>query len=108
MSEFDGDTPHAATVQQPAPQPSDGWPIVDLVIQDLVDRALMGQKKYGCLLRPFNGRDALIDAYQEALDHLMYLRQFICERDEPCTPQADATSLGEQEARPIGAQHDHS
>lgn len=29
----------------------------------------------------FNGRDALLDAYQEALDLVVYLRQVIYERD---------------------------
>jgi hypothetical protein len=33
------------------------------------------------LLQPHNGRDCLMDAYQEALDLAMYLRQAIFERD---------------------------
>jgi hypothetical protein len=51
----------------------------DLVIQDMKDRDEMGYKKYGCHLRPFNGRNCLIDAYQEALDLVVYLRQKIYE-----------------------------
>ena len=31
--------------------------------------------KYGCGLRAFNGRNALIDALQEALDLVVYLEQ---------------------------------
>lgn len=37
----------------------------------------MGLKKYGTVLQPNNGRDALVDAYQEALDLVVYLRQRI-------------------------------
>jgi len=36
--------------------------------------------KYHTYLLTHNGRDALIDAYQEALDLAMYLRQAIEER----------------------------
>lgn len=53
--------------------------IIELVKQDLIDRAEMGEKKYGEKLKPFNGRSALVDAYQEALDLCMYLRQKIYE-----------------------------
>lgn len=53
----------------------------DLVIQDASDRDIVGQRRYGTRLRANNGRDALIDAYQEALDLVVYLRQAIYERD---------------------------
>jgi hypothetical protein len=46
------------------------------------DRREMGIKKYGVPLQTNNGRDALIDAYQELLDLLVYLRQEIEERFE--------------------------
>lgn len=62
---------------QPAPVPNDGPRIVDLVLQDLSDRAERGQAKYGVYLQPHNGRNALQDAYEEALDLAMYLRQKI-------------------------------
>lgn len=55
-------------------------PVLPLVIQDLEARAEMGKQKYGTLLESNNGRDALMDAYQEALDLAMYLRQLIEER----------------------------
>lgn len=57
-------------------------PILPLVIQDLEVRAKMGKQKYGTLLESHNGRDALMDAYQEILDLTMYLRQLIEERQE--------------------------
>lgn len=53
----------------------------DLVRKDMADRDQEGRKKYGTPLQPFNGRDALYDGYQEALDLCVYLRQAIYERD---------------------------
>ena len=54
--------------------------ILPLVISDLRERDKIGTVKYGATLQSHNGRDSLIDAYQEALDLCMYLRQAICER----------------------------
>ena len=68
-----------AALTQPAPQPG-GVTILGLVIVDLVSRAEAGRVKYGTYLQSNNGRDALMDAYQEALDLCMYLRQAIEER----------------------------
>jgi hypothetical protein len=51
--------------------------VTDLVMIDLQERREMGIKKYGNELQTHNGRDALIDAYQEALDLCLYLRQAI-------------------------------
>ena len=65
---------------QPAPLASDGPPIVDLVVQDLEERKRIGTERYGMPLRAHNGRDALVDAYQEALDLTVYLRQALQER----------------------------
>jgi hypothetical protein len=55
--------------------------VIDVVMKDLELRAEMGKNKYGHYLETGNGRDALWDAYQEALDLVMYLRQAILERD---------------------------
>ncbi len=66
---------------QPPPQPNDKPAVWDLVIIDMMERDLSGEEKYGTRLQPHNGRDALVDAYQEALDLLVYLRQAIYERD---------------------------
>ena len=54
--------------------------ILNAVMKDLIDRSEVGKKKYGTALESNNGRDALMDAYQEALDLCMYLRQVIEER----------------------------
>ena len=66
----------AATAKQPAPKGS-GNPILGMVLADLANRALEGKEKYGEPLLAHNGRNPLWDAYQEALDLAMYLRQAI-------------------------------
>lgn len=66
---------------EPAPQHNENTPVWKLVMRDMVDRDNMGLEKYGTRLQPHNGRDALKDAYQEALDLVVYLRQAIFERD---------------------------
>lgn len=68
---------------QPTPIPNDRPAIVDLVIQDMVERKAIGIERYGTPLQAHNGRDAMVDAYQEALDLCMYLRQAIEERRVP-------------------------
>lgn len=69
-----------ATDRQPAPA-GNGQPVIDQVIKDLKARVFVGIQKYGTPLKTHNGRDALVDAYQEALDLCMYLKQEIMERE---------------------------
>lgn len=57
--------------------------IQDLVKVDIELRKQIGVERYGTPLQPHNGRDTLRDAYEEALDLAMYLRQAIYERDNP-------------------------
>ncbi|MGL4249294.1 MAG: hypothetical protein ACRCR1_01340 [Aeromonas sp.] len=78
-SEFLSD--NAATAIQPAPSGS-GNPILGMVLADLTNRALEGKEKYGEPLKANNGRKPLWDAYQEALDLCMYLRQMIEEQKQ--------------------------
>ncbi len=66
---------------QPDPVPTDAVSSHDLVILDLAKRKNFGFKKYGTLLQAGNGRDALQDAYEEALDLCVYLRTAIEERN---------------------------
>lgn len=62
--------------------PVDGQENVsEAVKRDLDERIALGIKRYGKPLQTFNGRDALVDAYQEALDLVHYLKQAIMERD---------------------------
>jgi len=72
---------HFLDHEQPAPSPNDKPAVWDLVIADMQKRDTIGRKRYGTPLQPNNGRDALRDAYEEALDLLVYLRQAIYERD---------------------------
>jgi hypothetical protein len=69
-----------ASTVQPVPIKNDTMCIQDLVIRDIEERKVIGLEKYGTLLQARNGRDALVDAYQEALDLCQYLRQMIEER----------------------------
>jgi hypothetical protein len=45
----------------------------------MVLRDQSGFEQYGTHLQAFNGRDALQDAYEEALDLVVYLRQKLYE-----------------------------
>lgn len=75
--------------QQPAPVKNGQPAIQDLVIDDLRKfgygpvandqevRKETGLRKYGTLLQAFNGRDALLDTYEEALDLMNYARQAV-------------------------------
>lgn len=65
---------------EPSPQ-GDGDMVLFYVLKALLDRAELGQERYGTLLKTGNGRDSLMDAFQEAADLLMYLAQAIMERD---------------------------
>lgn len=66
---------------QADPVPNGSPSMHDLVADDLRRRRDFGLRKYGTLLQAGNGRDALRDAYDEALDLAVYLRQAIEERD---------------------------
>jgi hypothetical protein len=67
--------------EQPNPTPNDLPAVWPLVIADMEARDRVGLQRYGTQLRPHNGRDALLDAYQEALDLCVYLRTALYERD---------------------------
>jgi len=71
---------HHPVKDQPAPTPNGGTPIWDLVVADMTERDRTGRARYGTPLQAHNGRDPLVDAYQEALDLVVYLRQAIEER----------------------------
>lgn len=52
----------------------------DMVVVDMKQRDRDGERKYGCRLSVGDGRDAMVDAYQEALDLVVYLRKALEER----------------------------
>jgi hypothetical protein len=70
----------AAQVQ---PQPQSGSAeIYPLVIADIQARVAAGREKYGTTLQANNGRDALLDLYQELIDAVFYVRQLMEEEAE--------------------------
>jgi hypothetical protein len=73
-----------ATLYRRQPRPAGTGPdIAKLVHAELEARVKKGAKQYGQRLKAHNGRDALWDAYEEAIDMALYLRQAIFERDNP-------------------------
>ena len=71
----------SVNLDQPNPTANDKPAIWDLVVADMQARDKVGEDRYGVRLQPHNGRDALKDAYAEALDLCVYMRQAIYERD---------------------------
>ena len=71
---------YSATEQHP-PIHNEKPAVWDLVLKDMADRDQMGRQRYGTPLQPFNGRDSMVDTYQELLDAVVYFRQMIYERD---------------------------
>lgn len=67
---------------EPDPIKTEEQPVWELVIEDMKQRDNEGRKKYGTPLQASNGRDALVDAYQEVLDLAVYLRQEIERRKQ--------------------------
>lgn len=73
--------------KQPPPQPSTGdcWLAVisdassPKLIADMRERRDMGIRKHGTPLQPNNGRDAVVDCYQEVLDSIVYCKQAVIE-----------------------------
>jgi hypothetical protein len=74
------------------PDPKQGEQVVvDVVLADIRERAETGKRKYGTYLKTNNGRNPLWDAYQEAIDLVMYLRQALLEQERhltQCSPDA--------------------
>lgn len=84
-----------AGLNAPEPDPTDGkgpaiWDLViaDInpnyagLIADMRNRSVMGIAKYGKPLRAHNGRNPLVDGYQETLDRAVYLRQAVEESND--------------------------
>lgn len=65
----------------PPPVPNDRPSCHDLVMQDMLNRKILGQQRYHTLLQPDNGRDMLLDLYEELLDAVAYARGALYEKD---------------------------
>ena len=83
--------------EQSPPTQGTGPDCWQLVLADMAERRELGIAKYGTPLQPDNGRDGLVDAYQEVLDLAVYLRQAIEQRKameaERDTLRAELTRL---------------
>lgn len=95
----------AKSLNQPEPPPKaiTGPKIWDLVIEDISymhdsgvnqlmiaearERDAQGEKKYGVALRAFDGRDSMIDAYQEVMDLVVYLKKAVIEATHRKAPK---------------------
>lgn len=87
--------------KQPEPTPRPEAPSIQAAVRaDLEIREQIGIETYGTHLTAHNGRDALRDAYEEALDQALYLRQAIAERDNLPDPNAE-TNPGRSFAAPF-------
>ena len=83
--------------KQPDPTPGKK-PVLPYLLRDLIDRAQTTSQKYGTHLETDNGRQALVDAYQEALDLCMYLKQALMEMEvEPPSQLVFGIPLAEME-----------
>lgn len=91
MSEFLVDQP--APVNETDDNPA-VWPFLIArtgdasVLADMMARDQLGRQRYGVPLTVWNGRDALADAYQEALDLVVYLEQCRQRVPAPANPWA--------------------
>lgn len=71
-----------ATIEQPQPETrAESVSVAPHVVDDIVARARLGVERYGTPLRTHNGRDGLVDLYQELIDAVFYIKQVIMERD---------------------------
>ena len=55
---------------------------LESIAEDTEARIRLGEKKYGTRLKAHNGRDAMLDLYQEILDGCNYARQLVIENKD--------------------------
>lgn len=105
----DGDGLRQRPGDQPLPIPNDSPLIHDLVAADLEAPKQLGISRYGQALQAGNGRNALLDAYEEMLDQAVYLKQRLVEEEAELmlglSPQTRA--LIEREAEKRGMEPGH-
>lgn len=66
---------------QPLPVASTAPFSHDLVCLDMAERKRVGISRYGVAHQPFNGRNTLLDLYEELLDACCYLRALLYEKE---------------------------
>jgi hypothetical protein len=85
---------------EPKPIPNNGPSMHDLVIEDMQKRKEFGLKKYSTLLQAFNGRRPLQDMYEELIDFMVYLQQYMYETDNSTQGLQSADSEPQPSTRP--------
>lgn len=70
----------------------EGDPAYQAVVVDMTARDQLGRERYGTPLTTHNGRDSLIDAYQEQLDLAVYLRTWLEEHPRDSVDISDPKS----------------
>ena len=75
------------------PEGSPSLKLIGRVVADMRARHELGIARYGRALQPFNGRDALVDLYQELLDALVYSQTVYSEEAERTPPALPADTL---------------
>ena len=101
-----GDHVTVPTKQRPGdqvlPTRNDYPDIQSGVIADLEARREVGIGRYGTALQPFNGRDTLVDAYEEAMDLTVYLKSLVVMKEalRPQLVEAVVRSLVQNSALP--------
>lgn len=81
-----------------------GVAATDALVEDLLARQALGRERYGTVLQTHNGRSALVDAYQEALDLTQYLAQAFMEGIDAVRPDLEgAIALCVRLRRLLGA-----
>ena len=68
--------------QQPRPKPNDSTPVWEQVIQDMRARDEQGFKTYNTRLQKHNGRNSILDMYEEILDSTVYCKTFLLEAND--------------------------
>lgn len=70
------------------------FPGVQRLVADLNARRKLGLARYGTILQAHNGRDALLDLYEELQDAAVYARQLVEERGDADSYQAYLSVTG--------------
>lgn len=81
-----------ATTKQQPPKKGDKTVWTE-VMSDLAERVRLGKAKYGTELETHNGRDSLVDLYQELLDATQYCKQRILEERVRATSVAGLPTI---------------
>ena len=90
--------------EQSPPVHRPGVPSVQSAVRaDLEVREALGIHRYGTSLQPGNGRDALRDALEEAMDLVCYLKQALIERDGATVDEAPIAGRPVSMAAPFTA-----